>query len=43
MAPPAQPARGWARLYAGHALQPDEGCDLDFLLDESLRYKEAKA
>ena len=37
MAPPALPDRGWARLYAGHALQPDEGCDLDFLLDPSLR------
>ncbi|GGA70065.1 dihydroxy-acid dehydratase [Pseudoclavibacter endophyticus] len=32
----APPARGWGRLYARHALQPDEGCDFDFLLDESL-------
>ncbi|MGO2111751.1 MAG: dihydroxy-acid dehydratase, partial [Pseudoclavibacter sp.] len=30
------PARGWGRLYAKHALQPDEGCDFDFLLDEHL-------
>jgi len=30
-------ARGWGRLYADHVLQADEGVDMDFLLDESLR------
>jgi len=31
-APPAPPpARGYARLYAEHVLQADEGCDFDFL------------
>ncbi|MBU2643344.1 dihydroxy-acid dehydratase [bacterium] len=29
--PPPLPARGWARLYAQHVTQADEGCDLDFL------------
>ena len=30
--PPApRPARGYARLYADHVLQADEGCDFDFL------------
>lgn len=31
-APPGLPARGFARLQARHALQPHEGCDLDFLV-----------
>ncbi len=26
-----RPARGYARLYADHVLQADEGCDFDFL------------
>ncbi|QCU77174.1 dihydroxy-acid dehydratase [Citricoccus sp. SGAir0253] len=30
--PPPLPARGFARLQARHALQPHEGCDLDFLV-----------
>ncbi|MBV9730566.1 MAG: dihydroxy-acid dehydratase [Pseudonocardiales bacterium] len=25
--------RGWERLYVEHVLQPDQGCDLDFLVD----------
>jgi dihydroxy-acid dehydratase len=29
--PPAAPARGYARLYAEHVLQADQGCDFDFL------------
>ena len=37
----APPRRGWGSLYAGHALQPDEGCDFDFLVDEDLREREA--
>jgi L-arabonate dehydrase len=28
---PAQPLRGYARLYVQHVLQADEGCDFDFL------------
>ncbi|MGD6980760.1 MULTISPECIES: dihydroxy-acid dehydratase [Citricoccus] len=32
VAPPPLPARGFARLQAQHALQPHEGCDLDFLV-----------
>lgn len=36
-----RPRRGWGHLYAEHALQPDRGCDFDFLLDESLRDEEA--
>ena len=28
---PALPARGYARLYAKHVLQADQGCDFDFL------------
>jgi L-arabonate dehydrase len=28
---PAQHRRGYPRLYAEHVLQPDEGCDFDFL------------
>jgi dihydroxy-acid dehydratase len=28
-------ARGYPRLYAEHVLQPDEGCDFDFLRPES--------
>jgi dihydroxy-acid dehydratase len=32
LAPPAPlPKRGYARLYAEHVLQADEGCDFDFL------------
>ncbi|MCR2810448.1 MULTISPECIES: dihydroxy-acid dehydratase [unclassified Microbacterium] len=38
----APPRRGWGRLYAEHALQPDEGCDFDFLVDEDLREREAR-
>ena len=26
-----QPTRGYARLYAQHVLQADQGCDFDFL------------
>jgi len=29
--PPSLPERGWARLFAQHVTQADEGCDLDFL------------
>jgi dihydroxy-acid dehydratase len=29
--PPTTPARGYARLYAEHVLQADQGCDFDFL------------
>jgi dihydroxy-acid dehydratase len=29
--PPALPARGYARLYAQHITQADQGCDFDFL------------
>ncbi|MFC7405588.1 dihydroxy-acid dehydratase [Georgenia alba] len=32
---PTEPARGWGRLYARHALQPDAGCDFDFLVAEA--------
>ncbi|KAA9147609.1 dihydroxy-acid dehydratase [Microbacterium lushaniae] len=39
----APPRRGWGSLYARHALQPDEGCDFDFLVDEDLRGREASA
>lgn len=39
----ARPRRGWGSLYADHALQPDRGCDFDFLIDEELRAKEASA
>jgi dihydroxy-acid dehydratase len=28
------PLRGYERLHAQHVLQPDQGCDLDFLLDQ---------
>lgn len=28
---PDQPARGYARLHAQHVLQPEQGCDFDFL------------
>jgi dihydroxy-acid dehydratase len=30
-----QHLRGYPRLYADHVLQPDEGCDFDFLRPES--------
>jgi L-arabonate dehydrase len=30
--PPPSPQRGWAKLYADHVLQADEGADLDFLV-----------
>jgi dihydroxy-acid dehydratase len=40
--PPApRHARGYPRLYAEHVLQPDEGCDFDFLRpqsDEDLKF-----
>jgi dihydroxy-acid dehydratase len=40
--PPAlKHMRGYPRLYAQHVLQPDEGCDFDFLQpnnDEALRF-----
>ncbi len=29
--PPSAHRRGYPRLYAEHVLQPDEGCDFDFL------------
>jgi dihydroxy-acid dehydratase len=29
--PPSAHTRGYPRLYAEHVLQPDEGCDFDFL------------
>lgn len=29
--PPELPERGWARLFARHVTQADQGCDLDFL------------
>src|SRR5262249_13655255 len=28
------PLRGYKRLHAKHVLQPDQGCDLDFLVDQ---------
>jgi dihydroxy-acid dehydratase len=28
-----KPARGYARLWADHVLQADQGCDFDFLRD----------
>ncbi len=31
VAAPAAPTRGYAALYDRHVLQPDEGCDFDFL------------
>jgi len=40
-APPTSHRRGYPRLYAGHVLQPDEGCDFDFLRpasDEELAF-----
>ncbi len=34
--PPARPhLRGYPRLYTDHVLQPDEGCDFDFLRPKS--------
>jgi dihydroxy-acid dehydratase len=34
--PPARPhLRGYPRFYAEHVLQPDEGCDFDFLRPDS--------
>jgi hypothetical protein len=27
--------RGYERLYVEHVLQPDQGCDLDFLVDDA--------
>ena len=34
--PPARRhTRGYPRLYAEHVLQPDEGCDFDFLRPQS--------
>jgi dihydroxy-acid dehydratase len=30
-APPDVPVRGYGWLHTEHALQPDEGCDFDFL------------
>jgi dihydroxy-acid dehydratase len=33
--PPEVPARGWVKLYAEHALQADQGADLDFLVGGS--------
>jgi dihydroxy-acid dehydratase len=37
-APPSDsvPARGYERLHVQHVLQADQGCDLDFLVDDSL-------
>ncbi|HUX65564.1 MAG TPA: dihydroxy-acid dehydratase [archaeon] len=31
VATPSQHLRGWPALYQSHVLQPDEGCDFDFL------------
>jgi dihydroxy-acid dehydratase len=31
----ATPLRGYERLHAQHVLQADQGCDLDFLVDQS--------
>jgi dihydroxy-acid dehydratase len=39
--PPPAHTRGYPRLYAAHVLQPDEGCDFDFLRptsDADLRF-----
>ena len=35
VAPPSasKARRGYERLYVEHVLQPDQGCDLDFLVD----------
>jgi len=37
-APPRDsvPARGYERLHVQHVLQADQGCDLDFLVDDTL-------
>ncbi|GCE22189.1 dihydroxy-acid dehydratase [Dictyobacter kobayashii] len=35
MPPRQMHGRGYPRLYAEHVLQPDEGCDFDFLLPQS--------
>ena len=37
-APPrdSTPARGYERLHVQHVLQADQGCDLDFLVDDTL-------
>jgi dihydroxy-acid dehydratase len=32
---PVQHTRGYPQLYAAHVLQPDEGCDFDFLRPQS--------
>ncbi|MDE1994512.1 MAG: dihydroxy-acid dehydratase, partial [Rhizobiaceae bacterium] len=34
---PAPPAdkRGWLGLYNRHVMQAEDGCDLDFLIDET--------
>jgi len=32
--PPPPPRRGYAKLYAGHILGPERGCDFDFLTGE---------
>lgn len=32
---PANPQRGWAKLYCDHVLQADRGADLDFLVGSS--------
>jgi dihydroxy-acid dehydratase len=34
---PPIPPRGYARLYAGHVMQADQGCDFDFLRDPHSR------
>jgi dihydroxy-acid dehydratase len=35
-APGRKPARGYARLYADSVLQPDKGCDFEFLRANAL-------
>jgi dihydroxy-acid dehydratase len=32
---PLKHLRGWPKLYHDHVLQPDQGCDLDFLRPNS--------
>jgi dihydroxy-acid dehydratase len=36
---PAEPARGYAKLYHARVLQADEGADFDFLQHEELDRK----
>ncbi|HYA69670.1 MAG TPA: dihydroxy-acid dehydratase, partial [Acidimicrobiales bacterium] len=37
------PTRGYEALYVAHVVQADEGCDLDFLIDQQVRPRLASA